>query len=165
MTAVVAVAPCVRAETDPQVPVYTNADLLKFGDPEPVAPPATDADRQWEFVHDYIDRELSRIESDRRHVVERALAEPPVPAPADTWRGYGVYAPGVYGYGSYGRGNRAGRGTGRGHSLPRYDIRTARHGFYVPAQRFSSTATGGVDRGAIEAGGRHGGRHRGGRRR
>ena len=163
----VAVALPASADGADEVPLYTNADLQQFGEPEPIAPPpaTTDADRQWGFVHDYLDREYARIDSDRRDAVDRALAEPPETAPTDTLRGYGVYAPGLYGAyygGGYGVGQR-----GRGHrdrsALPRYDTRTARHGYFVPAQRRkSAAATGGIRRGGNKRGGSHGGAKRGG---
>ena len=161
--AVFAVASMVSAESADPVPTYTNADLQKFGEPEPVAPPPedTEVDRQWEFVHDYLDREYSRIDSDRRHTVDRALTEAAEPAPSDTWRGYGVYAPGLFGYGrGIGRPSRPGNRDRR--ALPRYDTRTARHGYYVPAKRHmpvKSIHKSGGNRGGAKPG-RGGGRRR-----
>ena len=68
---------------DGEVPLYTNADLEQFGAPEnPVSPPppAEDAERQWDFVQEHLDREYSRIDADRRLWTRRSCG------PGSHWR-------------------------------------------------------------------------------
>lgn len=120
---------------DGEVPLYTNEDLERFGPtqtpvPDPPPPSVEDVDRQWDFVQEHLDRERSRIETDRALRIEETLAEP-APAPeGERYVGYPIY--GRFGYNGYpyryGHVRRD-----RYHTQPYpYDRRTARHGYYLP---------------------------------
>jgi len=134
--------PSDRAE---DVPLYTNADLLQFGNPEPVPAEATDdddgIDRERQFVEDFLDREYSRVEADQRLALARS-SQAAANEPQETYDEYGPYFIGGYGgyYGGYYGGCGRGCDDRRGgyDRLLAYDIRTARHGYYVPARRFDS---------------------------
>jgi len=121
-------------QTAGEVRLYTNADLERFGDPDPaqLEGPTSNLDHDWELVNEFLDREQSRIEADQRLSLERSLAQPAT-APSDTY--VAPYLGGYYGY--YGGAYGYGRGTLRRgpYRLPRYDLRTARHGYLVPARR------------------------------
>ena len=120
---------------DGEVPLFTNADLERFGPPQTPAPdpppPSTeDVDRQWDFVQEHLDRERSRIQTDRVLSIEESLAEP-APAPQDDgYVGYPIY--GRFGYNGYPyRYGHVRPDRNRIQPYP-YDRRTARHGYYVP---------------------------------
>jgi hypothetical protein len=93
-------APGARAQqvgTGDEVPLYTNADLAKFGSPAPAPAPASPSEisRQWDFVHDHLDREYERLEVQRRIETERAqlTAAEPEPNPEPIWSGHLLLAP------------------------------------------------------------------------
>jgi hypothetical protein len=146
--------------------LYTTADLQQFGDPEPApadSPSEERDDRHREIVNDFLDREYARIESEQRLAVMRSSAQPPETESPDSYDGFGPYVLGGYGgyYGGYyddGFCNQPGRGYYR---LPPYDLRTARHGYLVPAQRFARGPRAGAIRSGIGHGrgmvGHHGG--------
>jgi hypothetical protein len=95
-------------------PVYTNADLAKFG-PAPAARsttrastvPAVDEEAAWAFVQAALDREAARLEAERRFDLEREASRMEWMSGADLSSGYGGYGAygrfagyGLYGYGS-----------------------------------------------------------------
>jgi hypothetical protein len=125
----------VGAQEQEQVPLYTNADLEKYGPPETPNPasPATasqSADGRWEFVRDHLDREYTRIATDRRLDLEESLVQP-APEPENVgFRISGRY--GLWGYGDFGWGRHRGRDPVWDDFRRYYDQRTARHGYLVP---------------------------------
>jgi hypothetical protein len=135
---IIAAGVTVSAQEQEEVPLYTNADLEKYGPPEtpnpPSPPPASQAsDGRWVFVQDHLDREYSRIATDRRLDLEESLVQP-APQPVDDgYVGYPFYGRlGLWGYGDYGYG-RGRRGDRLRDDFRRYyDQRTARHGYLVP---------------------------------
>ena len=58
-----------------ETPVYTNADLEKFGPPSETAPVPIDEDASWEFVGDFLAREQAKIESERAADLARREVE------------------------------------------------------------------------------------------
>jgi hypothetical protein len=63
-------APWVAAE--PEVHVYTNADLQRFELPGETGEPDPQPVETWGYVVDYLEREWARIDADRSHDLERA---------------------------------------------------------------------------------------------
>jgi len=127
----------------PEVRLYTNADLRQFGDPEP-APVDTSSeersDRERGIVIDFLDREYARIQAEQQLAVLRSSVQPPETESPDSYGGFGPYVLGGYGgyYGGYYGDGRFDNKPHRGYyRLPPYDLRTARHGYFVQAQRFS----------------------------
>jgi hypothetical protein len=131
---------------DDEVPLYTNADLEKFGPPSAPAPetppPATEtADGQWRFVQEHLEREYARMAYDRGLELEESLGDPAYRPEENAPAVYPYYGWGLWG-GWY-DGSRYGRSPyrepGRYHALPYYDLRTARHGYLVPRKDAPST--------------------------
>jgi len=146
LAAVVALgAPCgvaadPRDDRAEEVTLYTNADLLQFGEPEPADASDDDeaVDRERQFVGDFLDREYSRVEADHRLALLRSSSQAAATAPPETYEESGPYFIGGYG-GYYGdHGHRYDKPRGGYFRLPPYDLRTARHGYYVPARRFDA---------------------------
>jgi len=122
---------------DGEVPRYTNEDLERFGPPQtpapdPPTPSVEDIDRQWDFVQEHLDRERTRIETDRALSIEESLAEPALAPENDRYVGYPIY--GRFGYNGSPYRYPPGRRDDyiRVPKRPPYDRRTARHGYYVP---------------------------------
>ena len=59
------------AEIGEPVPLYTNADLEKFGPPAEVSPATVVEDPGWEFVIDFLERERAGIDADRAHALDQ----------------------------------------------------------------------------------------------
>jgi len=110
------------AAADEPVRLYTNVDLLEFGPPpDPQDAPdaaAWDAELGWEFVTDFIERERSRLDRDRRDDLDRQLVEARVNELDGRAERAGIALPYYYGFGYYG--HRSGRhGNGVGHKAKR----------------------------------------------
>ena len=129
-------------DDDAEVRLYTNADLRQFGDPEPAPVEGSSeerGDRQREIVVDFLDREYARIETEQRLAIQRSSVQPPETESQDGYDGFGPYVLGGYGgyYGGYyDDGGFYGKPDRGRYRLPPYDLRTARHGYLVPARRF-----------------------------
>jgi hypothetical protein len=58
------------------VPLYTNADLEKFGPPSGPNEPVWVQDKgEWQFVREFLDRAYARLDAERRHDLERAAMD------------------------------------------------------------------------------------------
>jgi hypothetical protein len=67
--------PAPEAAPDEPVPVYTNADLERFGPSDAPAGPVTTPDEgDWEFVQAFLDREYARVDTERDYELLRAAA-------------------------------------------------------------------------------------------
>ncbi len=75
---VVAVASVMGADDPPpqeSVPLYTNADLEKFGPPTSAPGPVGVADEgEWQSVSEFLDREYARIDAERQYELDREEA-------------------------------------------------------------------------------------------
>jgi hypothetical protein len=135
---IVAAGAWAGAQEQEEVPLYTNADLEKYGPPEtpnPAPPPPArqEDDGRWEFVQEHLDREYDRIATDRRLDLEESLVQP-APEPVDDgYVGYPIYGRyGLWGFGNYGWGRyRTGDWVSDAFRFY-YDQRAARHGYLVP---------------------------------
>jgi len=98
---VLAFQPPARAEQLPAgepVPLYTNADLEKFGPPTaPDGPVRTPDGGEWRFVQEFLDREYARVDADRRHDLDRAVVDEYTAPPEPRYRLLSPY----YGYSGY----------------------------------------------------------------
>ncbi|MBZ5637975.1 MAG: hypothetical protein LAO51_04365 [Acidobacteriia bacterium] len=103
----VLVAPGVlRAEPPPtgtapeeSVPLYTNADLLKFGPPSgPDEAVRTRDEGEWEFVQAFLDREYARVDAERDYEIERSVTEGLLHPAVSSCPRYVAPYRGVYGF-------------------------------------------------------------------
>jgi hypothetical protein len=91
--------PVTGTAPDEPVPLYTNADLAKFGPPGGTDQPVRVQDEgKWEFVQAFLDREYARVDAEREHDLRRAAAEGRLRQVAPTCARYVAPFLGVYGF-------------------------------------------------------------------
>ena len=84
--------------TSDPVPLFTNADLEKYGPSDapdrPVADAAAGGTQDWTFVNEFIDGQYERIEAEREHARELADRDARLSEPEwDGWNGRLLLAP------------------------------------------------------------------------
>jgi hypothetical protein len=90
-----------QPRADEAVPLYTNADLEKFGPRTAPAGPVRFPDAgEWRFVQEFLDRQYSRVDADRRHDLDRAVVDEYTAPPEPRYRLLSPYY-GYYGYHGY----------------------------------------------------------------